>query len=135
MNNQNEYQQKAEERIQQQQQQQFFLQFHKEQEEKQQQQQQRWEEKLLQQQKEQEDKLLQPQEEPQIQRKQQEELFLKVLNKTEPSENNTAFFHNTIWNSMETFIYLPEEDKTFKAFFRKYEDLFTVDCEDWFAYF
>ena len=75
MNIQNEYQQKAEERIQQQLQQQ---QFNKEREEKQQQQQ-RWEEKLLQQQKEQ-----------QIQRNQQE-LFLKVLNKTEPSENNTGF--------------------------------------------
>ena len=32
---------------------------------------------------------------------------------------------------METFIYLPEEDKTFEAFFRRYKDLFTVDCEDW----
>ena len=32
---------------------------------------------------------------------------------------------------MEIFIYLPEEDKTFEALFRIYEDLFTVDCEDW----
>ena len=32
---------------------------------------------------------------------------------------------------METFIYLPEEDKTFEAFFIRYKDLFTVDCEDW----
>ena len=32
---------------------------------------------------------------------------------------------------METFIYLPEEDKTFEAFFRRYEDLFTVDWENW----
>ena len=32
---------------------------------------------------------------------------------------------------METFIYLPEEDETFEASFRRYEDLFTVDCEDW----
>ena len=49
----------------------------------------------------------------------------------EPSENNTAFSHNTIWNSMETFIYLLEEDKIFEAFFRRYENLFMVDCEDW----
>ena len=82
------------------------------------------EEKLFLQQKEQEEKFLQQQKEQQIQRKQQEELFLKVLNKMELSENNTAFFHNTIWNSMETFIYLPEEDKTFEAFYRRYEDLF-----------
>ena len=32
---------------------------------------------------------------------------------------------------METFIYLPEEDKTYKAFYRRYEDLFKVDCEHW----
>ena len=32
---------------------------------------------------------------------------------------------------METFTYLLEEGKTFEAFFRRYEDLFTVDCEDW----
>ena len=32
---------------------------------------------------------------------------------------------------METFIYLPPEDKTFEAFYRRYEDRFTVDCEDW----
>ena len=32
---------------------------------------------------------------------------------------------------METFIYLPAEDKTFETFYRIYEDLFTVDCEDW----
>ena len=105
------------------------MQFHKEQEEKQQQQQQKWEEKLLQQQREQEEKLIQQQKERQIQRK-QTELFLKVLNKTESSENNPAFSSNTIWNSMKTFIYLPVEDKTFEAFFRRYEDLFTLDCED-----
>ena len=57
-------------------------------------------------------------------------MLLKVLNKTEPSENNSAFSHNTIWNSMEIFIYLPEEDKTFEAFYRRYKDLFTVECED-----
>ena len=88
------------------------------------------EEKLLLQQKEQGEKLCQQQKEQQIQRKQQKELFLKVLNKTELSENNTAFSRNTIWNSMKTFIYLPAEDKTFEAFYRRYEDLFTVDCKD-----
>ena len=87
--------------------------------------------KLFLQQKEQEEKLLQQQKEQQNQQKQQEKLFLKVLDKKEPSENNSAFSHNKIWNSTETFIYLPEENKTFEAFNRRYEDLFTVDCEDW----
>ena len=84
--------------------------------------------KNIRQQKEREEKLLQQQKELQFQRKQQVELFLKVLNKTETIEDNTAFSHNTIWNSLETFIYLPEEDKIFEAFYKRYGDLFIVDC-------
>ena len=32
---------------------------------------------------------------------------------------------------METFEYVPENNNTFEAFYRRYEDIFNVDCEQW----
>ena len=36
-----------------------------------------------------------------------------------------------MYNSIETFEYVPENDKTFEAFYTRYEDIFNVDCEQW----
>ena len=36
-----------------------------------------------------------------------------------------------MWNAIETFIYAPDEDKTFEAYYRRYEDIYIADCADW----
>ena len=41
------------------------------------------------------------------------------------------FSPGTIYSTIETFEYVPENDKTFHAFYRRYEDVFNVDCKEW----
>ena len=36
-----------------------------------------------------------------------------------------------IYNSIDTFEYVPENDKTFEAFYKRYEDIFNVGWEQW----
>ena len=60
---------------------------------------------------------------------QMEELLLKSLNGTKTSENDTTFSQGIIYCTMETFEYVPENDKTFDAFYRRYEDVFKVYCK------
>ena len=36
-----------------------------------------------------------------------------------------------MWNELETFSYAPDEDKTFEAFYGRYEDIYITDCADW----
>ena len=55
-----------------------------------------------------------------------EELLLKSLNCTKAPEKNI-----TMYNTIETFECVPENDKTFDAFYRRYEDVFNVDCKEW----
>ena len=104
-----DYQQKSDER-----QQRMEEQRAQQQKEQQQQQQQRNEERLLQ--------ALMKSEEWQ---NQMEELLLKSLNCTIAPENDT-----TMYSTIETFEYVPENDKTFDAFCRWYEDIFNVDCKE-----
>ena len=35
-----------------------------------------------------------------------------------------------MWNAVETFIYAPDEDKTFEAYYRRYEYIYVTDCAD-----
>ena len=49
-----------------------------------------------------------------------EELLLKSLNGTKTSEKDI-----TMYNTIENFEYVPENDKTFDAFYRRYEDYLT----------
>ena len=44
------------------------------------------------------------------------------------SEKDTIFSQSTIYNSIDTFEYVPENEKTFEAFSRRYEDIINVDC-------
>ena len=57
---------------------------------------------------------------------QMEKLLLKLLNSTKTSEN-----YYTMYSTIETFEYVPENDKNFDAFYRRYEDIFNVDCKEW----
>ena len=47
------------------------------------------------------------------------------------SEKDTIFSQSTIHNSFDTFEYVPENDKTLEAFYKRYEDIFNVHCEEW----
>ena len=62
---------------------------------------------------------------------QMEELLLKSLNSTKTSENDTTFSQGIIYSTIETFDYVPENDKTFDAYYRRYEDVVDVDCKEW----
>ena len=66
-----------------------------------------------------------------LQQKRFEELLVNSLNGSKNSEKDTIFSQSSIYNSIETFEYIPENDKTFEAFYRRYEDIFNVDCEQW----
>ena len=57
------------------------------------------------------------------QQNQMEELLLKSLNCTKAPENDI-----TMYSTIETFEYVPE---TLDAFYRRYEDVFNVDCKEW----
>ena len=107
--------------------------------------QQKNEEKLLQLQKENEERLFQllqgnkekeQENEEKQQRfflelqKQQETLF-KSLSNNQPTDSTAVFIQNAVWNAVETFIYAPDEDKTFEAYYRRYEDIYITDCADW----
>ena len=53
------------------------------------------------------------------------------MNGTKNSEKDMIFSQSSIYNSIDTFEYVLENDKTFEAFYRRYEDIFNVDCEQW----
>ena len=46
-------------------------------------------------------------------------------------KKDKIFSLSTIYNSIDTFEYVPENDKVFEAFYRRYEDIFNIDCEEW----
>ena len=60
------------------------------------------------------------------QHNQMEELLLKLLNCSKAPVNDI-----TMYSTIETFEYVPENDKTFDTFYRRYEDVFNVDCKEW----
>ena len=66
-----------------------------------------------------------------LQQKHFEELLVNSLNGSTNSEKDAIFSLSSIYNSIETFEYVPENDKTFEGFYRSYEDIFNVDCEQW----
>ena len=84
--------------------------------------------RMVQQQKElqrNEERLLQALMKSEERQNQMEELLLKSLNCTKAPENDISMY-----STIETFEYVPENDKTFDAFYRQYEDLFNVDCKE-----
>lgn len=66
-----------------------------------------------------------------LQQKRQEELLLKIFDRTEHRDDSFAFSQSTIWNAIETFNYQLELEGKFDAFYQRYEDLFIVDCQEW----
>lgn len=58
-------------------------------------------------------------------------LLQKRSNKGQNTESETTFSQNAIWSAIDNFIYSPVKDKTFASYFRRYEDLFEIDCGKW----
>ena len=66
---------------------------------------------------------------PELQK--QQEALLKSLSNNQPTDSTTIFTQNAVWNALETFSYAPDEDKTFEAYYRRYEDIDITNCADW----
>ena len=64
-------------------------------------------------------------------RKKQQEALFKSLCNNHPRDSTTIFTQNAVWNAPKTFLYVPDEDKTFEAYYRRYEDIYITDCADW----
>ena len=109
------------------------------------------EEKLLQLQKENEERILKKNEEKQLLKENEERILkneekqkqfflelqkqheapFKSVSNNQPTDSTTIFTQNAVWNSLETFSYAPDKDKTFEAYYRRYEDIYIIDCADW----
>ena len=59
-----------------------------------------------------------------LQQKHFDELHVNSLNGSKFWKRHDIF---PIYNSIETFEYIPEKDKTFEAFYSRYEHIFNVD--------
>ena len=62
---------------------------------------------------------------------QKQEALFKSLSNNQPTDSTTIFTQNAVWNALKTFSYTPDEDKTFEAYYRRYEDIYITDCADW----
>ena len=96
--------------------------------------QQKNEEKLLQLLKENEERILKNEEKQQrffLELLKQQEALLKSLSHNQPTDSTTILTQNAVWNTLETFSYAPDEDKTFEAYYRRYEDIYITECTDW----
>ena len=47
------------------------------------------------------------------------------------NEDSGVFSRDAIENAIAEFNYMPEEEVTFSSYFRRYEDLYKVDCANW----
>ena len=54
-----------------------------------------------------------------------------VANSNPNVESESSFNQNSIWATIDTFHYQPENDITFESYFRRYEDIYNVDCSNW----
>ena len=61
----------------------------------------------------------------------QEEALFKSLSNNQHIDSTAVFTQNAVWNAVKTFIYAPDKDKTFEAYYRRYEDIYITDCADW----
>ena len=54
-----------------------------------------------------------------------------IANKNSNKLNQNVFSQTAIWSALETFHYVPEDDLTFEAYFRRFGDVFRIDCKSW----
>ena len=61
---------------------------------------------------------------------QKQESLFKSQSNNQPTDSTTILTQNAVWNALETFSYAPDEDKTFGAYYRRYKDMYIIDCAD-----
>ena len=61
----------------------------------------------------------------------QQEAHFKCRSNNQPSDSTIIFSQNAVWNALKTFSYAADDDKTFEAYYRRYEDIYITDCVDW----
>ena len=67
-----------------------------------------------------------------IQAEKKLELLTKVIaNKDNNDENKNVFSQSAICSALETFQYVPEKFLTFEAYFRRFGDVFNIECKSW----
>ena len=68
----------------------------------------------------------------QIQSNKKIKTLTQVINKSiESCDSGDLFTLNAVWSAIETFEYQPNEDISFEAYFRRYEDIYANDCKNW----
>ena len=70
--------------------------------------------------------------EMQTQAKKKLEILTKLIAKKDGKGSDRDVFSPTaIWSALETFHYRPEEELTFETYFRRFGDIFKIDCKSW----
>ena len=60
------------------------------------------------------------------------ELLTQVLSNRDGKENTqNSFSQSAICSAIETFYYDPNNDQTFANYFRRFGDIFRIDCKAW----
>ena len=60
-----------------------------------------------------------------------ESLLQALISGDQTLESNEAFPQSAVLNTISNFIYCPESNQTFTTYFRRYEDLYNIDCSNW----
>ena len=60
-----------------------------------------------------------------------ESLLQALISRDQTLENNVAFPQSAVLNTIDNFIYCPESNQTFATYFRRYENLYNIDCSNW----
>ena len=60
-----------------------------------------------------------------------ESLLQALISRDQTLESNIAFPLSAVLNTINNFIYCPESNQTFAMYFRRYEDLYNIDCSNW----
>ena len=53
------------------------------------------------------------------------------ISRDQTLESNVAFSQSAVLNTINNFIYCRESNQTFATYFRRYEDLYNIDCSNW----
>ena len=60
-----------------------------------------------------------------------ESLLQALISRDQTLESNVVFPQSAVLNTINNFIYCPESNQTFATYFRRYEDLYNIDCSNW----
>ena len=58
-------------------------------------------------------------------------MLAQILKNNAHTDNDTAFSQDSIWNAIDNFHCEQEEDKSFAAYYRRYENFFSIDSKNW----